>query len=534
MRQVIVGLVGIPDGAAAYLAASLRVGPSEPECLLADGARAWLHPPEPDGPWQTALLVGGRAVDLVLVALDAAVPDGDVALAQVVEVVGGLGIGGCVVAVLGPRTGRRPIRPCGPGSHSAGPRVHRALCDLATGGGLASLRRALLSEASRAILPGEGSSFRAQVSSVGLSPSGGVLLRCWITGGAVRNGDPARLMPEGRDVRIGLPAHRRGLWPASVAAGQIEVALAGVDPAAVAPGCLLTSDPSVVASRRLCLEPSAEAHPIGAGSRAELLIGGRTVPVALGPADDARVEAASDAPVAFAPGDLCLLQRLGGSVVSCRVSSVADPAANAAQPEPPDALLRDRALRALQAYHERFPVRLGMPIAELAAAVSDPDAPDRLGAWAVGLVEREGALARLPGFEPTLPDRQQALYERVVACLAASPRQALRVEAVAAEAGARPDAARAMLALALRRGDAAELPSNVYVHAAVLAEARVALVACSAEQGSVGVAEFRDRIGAGRKLALLLLERFDEDGVTVRTGDLRHLQRASDPSPGSA
>ncbi|MCX6360861.1 MAG: SelB C-terminal domain-containing protein [Armatimonadetes bacterium] len=526
MRQVIVGLVGVPGDAAADLAASLRVGPSEPECLLADGARAWLHPPEPDGPWQTALLVGGRAVDLVLVALDAAVPDGDAALAQVVEFVGGRGIGGCVAAVLGPRTGRRPILD----PQTAGPRVRRVFCDLATGGGLASLRRALLADASRVAPQGEGSPFRAQVSSVGVSPFGGSLLRCWITGGAAHNGDPARLMPEGRDVRIGLPAHRRGAWPASVAAGQLEVALTGVEPADVAPGCILTSDSSVVASRRLRLEPFVAASLIGDVSRADLLMGGCTVPVALGPASDAGVDAASDALVAFAPGDLCLVRLPGGVVATCRVSSIAGPAAAPAQPEPPEALLRDRALRTLRAYHERFPVRTGMPAAELAAAVADPDAPDRLGAWAAGMVEREGDLVRLCGFQPTLPDRQQALYERVVACLAASPLQALRAESVAAEVGARPDAARAMLTRALRRGDAAELPSGLYVHGRVLADARVALEACAAEQGTVGIAEFRDRIGSGRKLALLLLERFDEDGVTVRSGDLRRL-RPSDGSP---
>ncbi len=534
MRQVIVGLVGIPDESAADLAASLRVGPSEAECLLADGSRAWLHPPEPDGPWQTALLVGGRPVDLVLVALDAAAPDGDAALTQVVEVVGGLGIGGCVGAVLGPRTGRRPIRLCGPGSGTAGPRVQRVLCDLATGGGLASLRRALLGEASRVAPPGEGSPFRALVSSVGRSPFGGALLRCWITSGAARNGDPARLMPEGRDVRIGLPAHRRGAWPASVAAGQIEVTLAGVDPADVTQGCVITSDPSVVASRRLRLEPPAEGRPIADGSRADLLMGGRTISAALASTDDGGIDAAFDTLVAFAPGDLCLIRLPGGVTAPCQVSSVIGDAGAAAQPEPADALLRDRAHRTLRAYHERFPVRSGMPAAELADAVADPDAPDRLGAWAVGMVEREGGLVRLPGFQPTLPDRQQALYERVVACLATSPRQALRVEAVAAEVGARPDAARAMLALALRRGDAVELPTSLYVHAQVLADARAALEACAAERGAVEVAAFRDRIGAGRKLALLLLERFDEDGVTVRTGDVRRLGPADGEPPSCA
>jgi len=43
----------------------------------------------------------------------------------------------------------------------------------------------------------------------------------------------------------------------------------------------------------------------------------------------------------------------------------------------------------------------------------------------------------------------------------------------------------------------------------------------------ITLARFRDLLGASRKTAQLLLERFDADGVTRRVGDERVLRRAA-------
>jgi selenocysteine-specific elongation factor len=46
----------------------------------------------------------------------------------------------------------------------------------------------------------------------------------------------------------------------------------------------------------------------------------------------------------------------------------------------------------------------------------------------------------------------------------------------------------------------------------------------------ITLAEFRDALGVGRKVAQLYLERFDADGVTRRVGDARVLRRRSERS----
>ena len=63
------------------------------------------------------------------------------------------------------------------------------------------------------------------------------------------------------------------------------------------------------------------------------------------------------------------------------------------------------------------------------------------------------------------------------------------------------------------------------VSAAAYEQARAALVAECEAAGRITLARFRDLLGVGRKTAQVLLERFDADGVTRRTGDERVLRK---------
>ena len=65
------------------------------------------------------------------------------------------------------------------------------------------------------------------------------------------------------------------------------------------------------------------------------------------------------------------------------------------------------------------------------------------------------------------------------------------------------------------------------VRAAAYEEARRLLVAECEAAGSITLARFRDLLGTSRRPTQLLLERFDADGITRRTGDARVLRRAA-------
>ena len=57
--------------------------------------------------------------------------------------------------------------------------------------------------------------------------------------------------------------------------------------------------------------------------------------------------------------------------------------------------------------------------------------------------------------------------------------------------------------------------------------ARDVLVTECRAAGEISLARFRDLVGTGRRDAQLLLERFDQDGITRRVGDKRVLRRAA-------
>jgi selenocysteine-specific elongation factor len=65
------------------------------------------------------------------------------------------------------------------------------------------------------------------------------------------------------------------------------------------------------------------------------------------------------------------------------------------------------------------------------------------------------------------------------------------------------------------------------VGAAAFERARAALVEECTAADVITLARFRDLLGIGRRVAQLLLERFDADGVTRRVGDRRVLRRAA-------
>ena len=114
-----------------------------------------------------------------------------------------------------------------------------------------------------------------------------------------------------------------------------------------------------------------------------------------------------------------------------------------------------------------------------------------------------GAVARVEGGEELLAELELAGYNPV------------KVE----DAG---------LARALeQQGQLYRLGDDNAVGRAAYEQARAALVAECTAAGSITLARFRDLLGIGRRAAQLLLERFDADGLTRRTGDARVLRRGA-------
>ncbi|MGC8784154.1 MAG: selenocysteine-specific translation elongation factor [Armatimonadota bacterium] len=190
--------------------------------------------------------------------------------------------------------------------------------------------------------------------------------------------------------------------------------------------------------------------------------------------------------------------------------------------------LRRQAESALQRYHQQNPLRAGMPREELRSTVAR-QLPARLFEamllrWQQeGGIALQGALVRLAGFTIRLNERQQRLAQRVEQILREAGVTPPPVEIISQQAGAPPDAVRAMIQVLLEQGVLVRLEADLFFHRETIEQLAELVRRTIREKGSLSVGEFRDLTGSSRKFAVPLLEYFDSIRLTRRVGDVRVL-----------
>jgi selenocysteine-specific elongation factor len=154
-----------------------------------------------------------------------------------------------------------------------------------------------------------------------------------------------------------------------------------------------------------------------------------------------------------------------------------------------------------------------------AADTLDPGVPPPSEPWAADVLsrlpfERRGAKLYLPGAAAALGQRAEAAAE-LEQQLDAAGVAAVKVD----DAG---------LARFLERdGRLVRLGDGYAIGAGGYEVAKDVLLQECGAAGEITLARFRDLAGTGRRDAQLLLERFDQDGLTRRIGDRRVLRRAA-------
>ncbi len=189
--------------------------------------------------------------------------------------------------------------------------------------------------------------------------------------------------------------------------------------------------------------------------------------------------------------------------------------------------LRGEALAALQDFHARRPDAQGMTPEALRLALPTRLPKPAFAALAAHLLAT-AALAqqahwlRLPGHKPRLGGEDAKLWARIQPLLEATPLQPPRVNDMARQLGVAPPLLRRACKGFARAGQLMEpVPDHFFLRSAVLQMAEAAAALAAEQPGGFSAAEYRDRIGIGRQLAIQLLEYFDRRGITVRRGDSR-------------
>jgi len=184
------------------------------------------------------------------------------------------------------------------------------------------------------------------------------------------------------------------------------------------------------------------------------------------------------------------------------------------------AALRDRVGETLDAYHQRYPLRGGMPREELKSRLK---LPARLfnqvveRAAAEGLVAEGETTLRRPDHQVTFTADQQRRVDALLDTLKRQPfTPPSRVDmenAVGAD----------VLAALLEDGTLVKVRGDILFHGPAYERLRAGVLEHLQREGSITVAQVRDMFNTSRKYAIAFMEHLDETRVTRRVGDERVL-----------
>ncbi len=188
---------------------------------------------------------------------------------------------------------------------------------------------------------------------------------------------------------------------------------------------------------------------------------------------------------------------------------------------------------ALAVFHARQPSQPGIAMESLRLAVPTRLPRDGFAALTVhlvasGVVTAAAHLLRAPGHRGGLAGEEARLWDTLRPLLETDPYRPPLLREAAERIGCGDVALRRACKGFARLGLVVEVaPDRFFAREAVMGMAEAAH-ALAAEIGGSGftAAQFRDRLGNGRQLAIQVLDYLDRRGITVRRGDLRRTGKA--------
>jgi len=182
--------------------------------------------------------------------------------------------------------------------------------------------------------------------------------------------------------------------------------------------------------------------------------------------------------------------------------------------------LQDQILSLLSEYHDRFPLRAGMPMQELRSRLKGDTRVmqavlERLLLEEVMLLQVERF--SLPDFEPLPSPEQQLAINDLLGQFRSNPYNTPSVKQVKESIGEEPLSFLLLTKQLIQLGPDVLLTTDDY--STMESEVRNRL----RQQGTMTIADVRDLFNTSRKYALALMEQLDARGVTIREGDTRRL-----------
>jgi selenocysteine-specific elongation factor len=195
--------------------------------------------------------------------------------------------------------------------------------------------------------------------------------------------------------------------------------------------------------------------------------------------------------------------------------------------------LAEQAQQAIAATHEREPEMPGLEQHRLRRMVA-PALPQEAITTLLdelidaGTLVRRGAFVALPSHKAELARDERVRWEKIKPLLMDKRFEPPRVRDIARDTGIAETDVRALLRRVARVGEVTLVAHDHFFITDAVAEMAEMAGELARAHGAARAAEFRDRIGTGRKLAIQILEFFDKVGYTRRVRD-DHLLRRDNP-----
>ena len=177
----------------------------------------------------------------------------------------------------------------------------------------------------------------------------------------------------------------------------------------------------------------------------------------------------------------------------------------------------EKTRQSLEAFYRQFPLRRGAPKEELRSRLGMTAQVFNLAFARLkeqSVVEEDGALARLPEYEPTLSERQSELVEAYIRTLESDPFSPPTDAPLDDE----------VLNLLDEQGKVVRVSETVVYSTAAYEQMVKIISEYIRENGDISVANVRDVLGTSRKYALALMDYMDHKRITRRVGDTRVLR----------
>ena len=188
--------------------------------------------------------------------------------------------------------------------------------------------------------------------------------------------------------------------------------------------------------------------------------------------------------------------------------------------------LADRAVQEVARYHQKTPLRLGMPKEELKSRLKSQlkPSPRLFNAMMNRLIQagrlaENGPLVLVPGHQVRFNSQQQQQIDRLLEQFRRNPYTPPSVKESQAEVG--EDVFTAMIDLDYLVAASPDVVFRKEDYERMVADIRKLI----SQRGTITAAEVRDHFNTSRKYVLALLEHLDAAGITVRTGDSRKLRK---------